>query len=76
MSPFYLKENVVHIWTGEFHGFNVQGDFIVYDRHIPICLPPLMLLRHDYGKGGRPHTRCICNDMDEAKVGGPVRRCS
>ena len=36
----------------------------------------MMLLRHSHGKGGRPQTRCIHNDMDEAEVSGPVRRCA
>jgi hypothetical protein len=76
VSPFYLKENVVLTWTGEFRGFSAHSDFIVYDRDMPICLPPMMLLRHPHGKGGRPQTRRIHNDMDEAEVGGLVRRCS
>ena len=76
VSQFYLKENVVQTWTGEFRGFSAHGDFTVYDRDMPICLPPMTLLRHSHGKGGRPQTRRIRNDMDEAEVGGPVRRCS
>ena len=27
VSQFYLKENVVLTWTGEFRGFNAYGDF-------------------------------------------------
>ena len=48
----------------------------MYNKDLPICLPPMELLRHTYGKGGHPQTRCICNDMDESKVEGPpLRRC-
>ena len=75
ISPFYLKENVVQTWTGEFYGFQSAGDLTVYNPELPICLPPMELLRYCPGKGGRPQTRRIRNDMDESEVGGPMRRC-
>ncbi|CAN6290558.1 unnamed protein product [Urochloa humidicola] len=75
ISTFYLKENVVQTWTGEFYGFLSYGDFTIYNKDLPICLPPMELLRHSHGKGGRPQTRRIRNDMDESEVGGAMRRC-
>ena len=54
ISTFYLKENVVQTWTGEFFGFMAHGDFSVYNKDLPICLPPMELLRHSHGRGGRP----------------------
>ena len=52
-----------------------RGDFSVYNKNSPICLPPMELLRHSHGRGGRPQTRRIRNDMDESEAGGPMRRC-
>ena len=72
ISTFYLKENVEQTWTGEFYGFMARGDFSVYNKGLPICIPPIELLRHSHGKGGRPQTRRIHNDMDESEVGGPM----
>lgn len=70
ISPFYLKENVEQTWTGEFYGFMARGQFSVYNTDLPICLPPMDLLRDCHGKGGRPQTRYIHNDMDESEIGG------
>lgn len=75
ISSFYLKENVEQTWTGEFYGFLAYVNISVYNQDLPVCLPPMELLRHCTGKGGRPQTRRIRNDMDEAEVGGPMRRC-
>ena len=75
VSQFYLKDNVVQTWTGEFRGFRAHDDFTVIDRDLRVCLPNMDLLR-SLGKGGRPQTRRIRNNMDEAEVGGPIRRCT
>jgi hypothetical protein len=75
ISPFYLKDNIEQTWIGEFYVFMACGNFSVYNSDLPICLPPMHLLRHCHRKGGRPQTRRIRNDMDESEVGGPMRRC-
>ena len=75
ISSFYLKENVEQTWIGEFYGFMACGNFTVYNSDFPICLSSMDMLRHCIGKGGRPQTRRIRNDMDEAEAGGPMRRC-
>ena len=66
---------MVQTWTGEFRGFRAHDDFTVIDRDLRVCLPNMDLLR-SLGKGGRPQTRRIRNNMDEAEVGGPIRRCT
>jgi hypothetical protein len=75
ISPFYLKNNIEQTWTSEFYWFMACGDFSVYNTDLPICLPPMHLLRHCHGKGGHPETRRIHNDMDRSEIGGPIRRC-
>jgi hypothetical protein len=72
ISPFYSKDNVEQTWTCEFYGFMACGDFSVYNTDLPICLPPMHMLHHQYGKGEHPQTRRIRNDMDESEVGGPM----
>jgi len=75
ISTFYLKENVEQTWSGNFYGFMACGDFSVYNKDLPICLPPMDLLRHSHDRVGCPQTRRIHNDMDESEAGGPMRRC-
>ena len=45
------------------------------DRDLRVCLPNMEQLR-SRGTGGHPQTRRIINNMDEAEVGGPIRRCT
>ena len=73
VSGYYMKEAVLHTWTGEFWGYRISGNFTTVDVGHRVYIPPMDLLRGT--KIGRRQTRRIRNDMDEGEAGGPTRQC-
>ena len=72
VSPYFLKESVLHTWTGEMVGFRAMGNFNTVDPAERQFIPDPRLLRS--GRGRRPCKR-IRNGMDESEAGGPTVQC-
>ena len=72
VSPYFLKESVLHTWTGEMVGFRAVGNFNTVDPAERQFIPDPRLLRS--GRGRRPCKR-IRNGMDESEAGGPTVQC-
>ena len=73
VSAYYMKEAVLHTWTGEFWGYRIAGNFTTVDAGHRVYIPSMQLLRST--KRGHRQTRRIRNDMDKGDVGGPTRQC-
>ena len=72
VSHYYLKQSVLHTWSGEISGFRVVGNFNKVDEAQREYIPDLSLLRV---RRGRRQVRRIRNDMDQSEAGGPTRQC-
>ena len=72
VSPYYMKEAVLHTWTCEMQGFRAMGNFNTVVPSERQYIPDPSLLRTGVG---RRQSKRIRNDMDESETGGPIRQC-
>ena len=72
VSPYYLKDAVVNVWTGEMTGFRVVGNFNKVNDGERVYIPDPALRRTSRG---RHKVRRIRNDMDQSEAGGATRQC-
>jgi len=72
VSPYYLKDALLNVWTGEMTGFRVVGNFNKVNNGERVYIPDPELRRTSRG---RRKVKRIRNDMDQSEAGGATRQC-